>query len=81
MYKCDGCGNSSEPREVLKKIVDSKRTVEYYTATLRHKRGSETIIVDHKLSKEELDSFRRNNFDIAREKYSKGWEIVSESKL
>lgn len=81
MYRCDSCGNSSEPREVLKKIIKNKRLTEYCTFILRHKRNGNKIIVHHKPSQEELKIFRQDNFDISSEKYSKGWEIVSESKL
>jgi len=81
MYRCDSCGNCSQPREAMNKVINGKRNVEYYTAILRHKRNYDRVAVYHKLNSEELEIFKRDNFEIASEKYSKGWEIISESKL
>jgi hypothetical protein len=81
MYRCDNCGKNSQPNETLNKSISKKRQREYYTLILRHKRNGNKIVVYHKLTQEELDTFRKENFDIASEKYTKGWEIEQESKL
>lgn len=81
MYRCDGCGHSSAPREPMTKVINGTRPVEYYTIMLRHKRNDDRVVVYHKLSHEELDAFKKDNFDVYSEKSSKGWEIISELKL
>lgn len=81
MYRCDGCGHSSAPREPMNKVTNGTRQVEYYTIILRHKRNDERVVVYHKLSNDELEAFKKDNFDVYSEKSSKGWEIISEHKL
>ena len=81
MYQCDNCKQCSKPRETLNKVVIKWRNKEYYNAVLKHKRNDNKIMINSKPTQEELSEWRKENLEISSEKYTKGWEIVSELNM
>lgn len=81
MYKCQECNNNTAPNEAIKLFVSKKRNKEYYIAILRHRRNGNKVILNKKLTNEEMFKWKGENFDLISEKVTRGWEIEKELKL
>ena len=81
MFLCEGCSKSTKSRESMNALVSEKRNKEYYIGVLKHRRNNNKIILYKRPSNEEIDTWKKEGFELISEKITRGWEIEKELKL